>query len=82
MARQSEASLGDVCVLGLGKTGREVAGYLLDQPQGRVSSVTVYGGASSHEGDVTRELEEKGARVVLGTEDVTGRYDLTVASPG
>ena len=74
--------LGDVCVLGLGKTGVEVARYLSDLPEGRLSSVTLYGGASSTEGDVTRELAEKGVRVVVGTESVEGHFDLVVASPG
>lgn len=74
--------LGDVCVLGLGKTGEAVAAYLIALPKERVSSVTLYGGLRSVEGEATRALEALGVRVVLGTEDVTGRYDLAVASPG
>ena len=74
---------GDVCVLGLGKTGEAVARYLLGLvPEGRVGSVTVYGGAKSQAGPATEELERLGARVVLGTEAVEGDYDLLVASPG
>ena len=65
MAREIENRLGDVCVLGLGKTGREVARYLCEQARGRVSSVTLYGGASSVEGDATRELEALGVRVMV-----------------
>lgn len=82
MAREMENKLGDVCVLGLGKTGREVARYLCGQARGRVGSVTLYGGASSSEGDATRELEALGVRVVVGTEEVEGAYDLAVSSPG
>lgn len=82
MAREMENRLGDVCVLGLGKTGREVARYLCGQAPQRVGSVTLYGGASSSEGDATRELEALGVRVVVGTEEVEGTYDLTVSSPG
>lgn len=77
----NSAPLGDVCVLGIGKTGRVVARYLLGLG-GRVSSVTVYGGEKSHECDAAHELEEAGARVVLGSEDVEGSYDLCIASPG
>lgn len=80
MITNSEA-LGDVCVLGIGKTGRVVAEYLLDQGQ-RVSSVTVYGGGRSREGEASRQLSARGARVVLGSEDVEGSFDLCVASPG
>ena len=74
--------LGDVLVLGLGKTGEAVARYLCAQPASRVTSVTLYGGASSGEDDLTRELGALGARVVVGTEDVEGNYDLAIASPG
>ena len=76
------APLGDVCVLGLGKTGEAVASYLAAQLGGRVKSVTLYGGLKSEASDATRALEDAGVRVVLGTEDVEGRYDLVVASPG
>ncbi len=73
--------LGDVLVLGLGKTGTEVARYVAAQGE-RASSVTLYGGSGSSASEVTRELEAVGVRVVLGTEDVEGAYDLAVASPG
>ena len=75
--------LGKVLVLGVGKTGRDVALYLKGlEGTGRVSSVTVYGGAGSHEGSTTQELEASGVDVVLGTDEVEGSYDLAVASPG
>lgn len=76
------ARLGDVCVLGLGKTGFAVASYLAGLMPQRVSSLTLYGGASSGEGEPARSLAERGVRVVLGSEDVRGRFDLAVASPG
>ena len=69
-------------MLGLGKTGEAAARYLAGLLGSRVSSVTLYGGARSTEGPATRELEELGVRVVLGTEEVAGDYDLVVASPG
>jgi UDP-N-acetylmuramoylalanine--D-glutamate ligase len=78
----AEQALGDVCVLGLGKTGEAVASYCAERLGGRVTSVTLYGGLKSFEGEATRALEARGVRVVLGTEDVEGHFDLTVASPG
>ena len=76
------AFLGDVCVLGLGKTGEGIADYLATLPKTRVSSITLYGGAKSVEGPATQALEAKGVRAVVGTEEVEGHYDLTIASPG
>ncbi len=73
---------GDVCVLGLGKTGEAVAAYLVGLGEDRVRSVTLYGGARSAEGEASRALEQLGVHVVLGTEEVQGHYNLTVASPG
>ena len=76
-------NLGDVLVLGLGKTGEAVADYLLEQREcGRVASVTVYGGLKSEPNEATRALASAGAKVVFGTEDVQGHYDLAVSSPG
>ena len=83
MCDASELNLGDVVVLGLGKTGEAVADCLLDNGHGgRARSVTVYGGLKSEPGESTRALEAAGARVVCGTEDIEGRYDLAVVSPG
>ena len=69
-------------VLGLGSTGCAVADWALSHLGDRVSSVTVYGGASSSRDDAIRALEARGARCVVGTEDVQGSYDVCVASPG
>ena len=77
--------LGDTLVLGVGRTGRDVALYLQGlRAKDRVSSVTVYGGVASFEGQVTRELEAAGIRVILGTDEIEDeeRYDLAVVSPG
>lgn len=79
----TDGKLGDVCVLGLGKTGEAVAEYLLAQrDDGRVSSVTVVGGAKSAPSDESLALEHEGAKVVYGTEDVEGDFDLAISSPG
>ena len=74
--------LGNVAVLGLGRTGESVARYLAGQGPARVEAVTLYGGAASEPGEKTRALEALGVRVVCGTDAVDGRYDLVVASPG
>ena len=82
MGMSSQRHLGDVAVLGLGRTGESAARYLLSLAPDRVSSVTVYGGAASSRGERTGALEDAGARVVCGTDELDGRYDLVVASPG
>lgn len=74
--------IGDVVVLGLGRTGEAAARYLASLGSPRVGSVTLYGGASSTPGEKTRVLEDAGVRVVCGTEEVSGSYDLAVTSPG
>ena len=78
----SQAYLGNTLVLGLGRTGESAARYLASLGPDRVASVTLYGGATSEEGERTRALEGAGVSVTCGTEDVTGSYDLAVASPG
>ena len=78
----AESSLGNVVVLGLGQTGIGVAEYLSQLPRTRVASVTLFGGSSSRPSVRTQELEQAGVRVVCGTDEVEGSYDLAVVSPG
>ncbi|MBP3885407.1 MAG: UDP-N-acetylmuramoyl-L-alanine--D-glutamate ligase [Olsenella sp.] len=80
--KHGQSFLGNVCVLGLGKTGVEVAHYLLGLQPDRVSSVTLFAGSTTDESEVTRELTKLGVRVVLGCEEVSGDFDLAIASPG
>ena len=83
MSQQTQPShIGRALVLGAGKSGIAVAEYLAARLGDRVDSVTLYGGATSRPTEKTRELEAAGVRVVLGTEDVEGSYDLAVSSPG
>lgn len=77
------ARLGDVLVLGLGKSGCAAADYLLDRLGGRVSSVAI---AAGPDNDYSRErgaaFEARGARVLFDHYRIEGRYDLCIASPG
>jgi UDP-N-acetylmuramoylalanine--D-glutamate ligase len=77
-------TLGDTLVLGLGRSGRAVATYLAGLvSSGEAGSVTACDAADN---DALRghagELEQLGVKVVLGTGDVAGQYDVCVASPG
>lgn len=69
-------------VLGQGTTGLDVVSWALPHLGKRVSSITVYGGATSQANDITCSLEAKGVRFVYETECVEGAYDVCVASPG
>ena len=62
MTCKNTDKLGDVLVLGIGKTGEGICRYLTGLPAGRVDSVTLYGGARSELSDATRALEEAGVR--------------------
>lgn len=75
--------LGDVLVLGLGKSGKAASTFFTKQLGSRVASLTVYAGASSTQAqDFAKSLSSQGAVVLFDTEEVTGSYDLCVASPG
>ncbi len=82
MTVSSREHLGSVAVLGLGRTGEAAARYLASLVPSRVDSVTLFGGAASAPGERTRALEDLGVAVTCGTDEVTGSYDLAVASPG
>ncbi len=75
-------SLGDVLVLGLGKTGEAVCDYCLEQGD-RVTSLTVAAGAKSAAScSVAARLEAQGAQVVFDVTSFSKTYDLCIASPG
>ncbi|MDO4400574.1 MAG: UDP-N-acetylmuramoyl-L-alanine--D-glutamate ligase [Coriobacteriia bacterium] len=87
--KHAPAHLGDILVLGLGKSGRIAADYCLGLLGSRVSSLSVAAGpdteANRAEGD---RLAAAGARVAYG-ESVddsllpeSGSFDLCIASPG
>ncbi len=76
-------TLGDVLVLGLGKSGAASAAYCLDLLGDRVASVTIAAGARNDRSQATAsEMEERGARVVWGEGPLEGSFDLCIASPG
>lgn len=76
-------SLGDVLVLGLGKSGAASAAYCLDLLGDRVASVTIAAGARNDRAQATAsEMEGRGARVVWGEGPLEGSFDLCVVSPG
>lgn len=81
--KAAAASLGDVLVLGLGKSGKAVARYCLDLLGTRVNSLTIAAG-EPNEGALAfaRECERAGAKVYFDRYTFETRYDLCVASPG
>ena len=87
--KHAPAELGDVLVLGLGKSGRAAAEYCLGVAADRVGSVCIAAGPDTPgnraQGDV---YAARGARVVYGQEVPAGLapkpagFDLCIASPG
>ena len=81
--KHAPASIGDVLVLGLGKSGSIAARYCLGLLGSRVASVTVYAGASNEKARVqAAEFSQAGAQVLFDTEEVRGSFDLCIVSPG
>ncbi len=76
-------SLGDVLVLGLGKSGRAASAYCARLLGGRVASLTVAAGAQTPEAcEYAQQLESQGATVLFDTYEFARSYDLAIASPG
>lgn len=75
--------LGRVLVLGLGKSGRAVAEYCLDQPEGRIRALAVAAGSRTLEAEAWAErARARGAVVLFDHEVIEGSYDVCIASPG
>ncbi|MGN0037771.1 MAG: UDP-N-acetylmuramoyl-L-alanine--D-glutamate ligase [Coriobacteriales bacterium] len=71
--------MSNVLVLGLGKAGAAAARHALAAGD----AVTVYAGPSTDASQqAAQPLLSAGARVVFDTEEVEGRYELCIASPG
>lgn len=81
--KAAAAELGDVLVLGLGKSGKAVVEYCLELLGSRVKSLTI--AAGDHNENLlgyAQECERRGAKVYFDRFTFEGRYDLCVASPG
>ncbi|MDO4442643.1 MAG: UDP-N-acetylmuramoyl-L-alanine--D-glutamate ligase [Slackia sp.] len=81
--KAAAAALGDVLVLGLGKSGKAVARYCLDLLGSRVNSLTIAAGDYNEDASAfARECERRGAKVYFDRFTFEERYDLCIASPG
>ena len=77
------ADLGDVLILGLGKSGRAVAEYCCDLIGTRVRSLTIAAGERNDKVvDFAEECRRAGARVVFDTFTFDAHFDTCIASPG
>lgn len=72
---------GKVCVLGWGMTGRAVTEYLSGKIGQDLEELTVYTGSLKPDSAAEEMLRKAGVKVIFG-EEVTGQFDLCVASPG
>lgn len=72
---------GDVCLLGLGLTGRAVVEYFLRHPS-QLDSLTLYTGPLEKDSLAYLAALPERIVVVQGDELVKGSYDLAVVSPG
>ncbi len=72
---------GKVCILGCGMTGLAAATYLSGLIGQRVEALTLYTGRAKPDGKTVELLEQAGVKLIYG-EEVQGRFDLCIASPG
>lgn len=72
---------GDVCLLGLGVTGRAVVDFFLRYPQ-YLNTLTIYAGANEKENRAYLESLPSSLIVRSGEEVVSGSFNVTVVSPG
>ena len=72
---------GKVCVLGYGMTGQAVTEYLSRLTGQKVEDLTLYTGGTGIDSATEKALMEAGVKVICG-EEVTGCFDLCIASPG
>ena len=69
-------------ILGAGSSGLDVASWAARHLDERVSAASVVGGLKSAPTERSRALEAAGVTFAYGTEEVAGRFDVCVASPG
>ncbi len=80
--KAAPVDLGDVLVLGLGKSGRAVSSYCADLLGGRVRSLTIAAGERTEEAVAFAETLPHGVRVLFDLYTLEGSFDLCIASPG
>lgn len=81
--KHAPVCLGNVLVLGLGKSGRAVCDYCIKQLGNRIKSLTIAAGSKNDEAlELAKSYESEGARVYFDSIDVEGSYDICIASPG
>ncbi|MDR1089267.1 MAG: UDP-N-acetylmuramoyl-L-alanine--D-glutamate ligase [Coriobacteriales bacterium] len=80
-ATKKHSSFGDVCLLGLGVTGRAVADFFIENPAW-LSSLTIYSGEPHRE--LRAYLRSLPESVIVREADelVSGSFDTAVVSPG
>ena len=78
--------LGQVCVLGLGKSGKSVVRYLIDQPPQRVEGIFIAAGSRTDDSAAFLEsLDDPRVSYAFGDDALEGReegFNLCIASPG
>lgn len=83
--KKAACELGNVLVLGLGKSGRAVARYCLEERTlGKdITSLTIAAGEQNNDTlEFAQYCESRGAKVYFDRYTFEGHYDLCVASPG
>lgn len=83
--KRAAKSLGDVLVLGLGKSGRAAARYCLESRHlgEDVKSLTIAAGEQTQGAlEFAQYCESRGAKVYFDLYTFEGHYDLCIASPG
>ncbi len=77
------AHLGDVLILGLGKSGRAVAEYCCGLIGTRIRSLTIAAGDHNEKAiDFAESCRQSGAHVVFDTFTFDTEFDTCIASPG
>lgn len=80
--KAAPVDLGDVLVLGLGKSGRAIASYCAGLLGGRVRSLTIAAGERTDEAAAFAEGLPAEVRVLFDRYTFEGSFDVCVASPG
>ena len=80
----SHARLGDVLIVGLGKSGIAAARYCAARMEsGEVSSLTIYAGTRTPETfRAGQEFTVAGVQVIYDEKDVAGHFHIGIVSPG